>query len=213
MMTIEEARVYYPANDPAHDFDHVLRVLALALRLAERAGADAEIVQTAALLHDTARPEEQATGADHALQGAARARQVLAGRMPAEKVEAVAQAIAAHRYRNALVPQTLEAQVLYDADKLDSIGAVGVARAYAIAGVCGQPLWAEVEPGYRRRKQAQAHHNDLNAVHTPVHEFDFKLSQVAGTLFTPAAREIARERHAYMVQFFQRLAQEVHGQA
>lgn len=213
MITIDEARGYYPANDSAHDFDHVLRVLTLALRLAHAAGADAEIVQAAALLHDIARPEEQATGADHALQGAARAREILAGRMPAEKVEAVVQAIACHRYRNALVPQTLEAKVLYDADKLDSIGAVGVARAYAIAGVCGQPLWAEVAPGYRQRKQAQARHSDLNSDHTPVHEFDFKLSQVAGTLFTPAARAIARERHAYMVGFFQRLAQEVRGEA
>ncbi len=211
MITLEDARAYYPTDDPAHDFDHVLRVVALAERLALAEGADPEIVRTAALLHDIARAEERADGSDHAIQGAARARQILAGQPP-QKIEAVVQAIAAHRYRNSLTPESLEAQVLYDADKLDSIGAIGVARAYAIAGVCGQPLWAAVAPGYRQRKQAQPHHHDLHADHSPVHEFAFKLSQVAGTLFTPTARRLAQERHRFMVAYFRRLEQEVKGE-
>lgn len=212
MITVDQARSYYPADDPAHDFDHVLRVAALASRLAALEGADAEIVRTAALLHDIGRAEERATGRDHAVESARRARQILAGQ-PAERVEAVVQAIAVHRYRNTVTPVTLEAKVLYDADKLDSIGAIGVARAYAIAGVCGQRLWARVEPGYADRKRQQAEHHDLTAEHTPVHEFAFKLSRVASTLFTPGARRIAEERHAFMLEFFRRLEQEVSGQA
>ena len=162
MISIEQARGYYPADDPAHDFDHVLRVLATALRLAEAEGADPEIVRAAALLHDVGRAQERAGGGDHAAESARRAREILAGH-PAARVEAVAEAIASHRFRTGIVAASLEARVLYDADKLDSIGAIGVARAYAVAGVCGQRLWAEVAPEYAERKRAQSRHDDMNA--------------------------------------------------
>ncbi|MGC8838045.1 MAG: HD domain-containing protein, partial [Anaerolineae bacterium] len=98
VITVEEARALYTENDPAHGFDHVLRVLALAERIARAEGADLEIVRAAALLHDVGREEEARTGRCHAQVSAARAREVLHGHPP-ERVEAVAQAIAAHRFR------------------------------------------------------------------------------------------------------------------
>jgi uncharacterized protein len=202
MIEIEEARQYYSDTDAAHDFDHVLRVLALAERIGQAEGAALEIVRAAALLHDVARAEEERTGACHARVGAERARQILAGH-PADKVEAVAQAIASHRFRDEVVPQTLEAKVLYDADKLDAIGAIGVARAYALAGKRGQHLWAETPAGSLAESQSP--------YCTLVHEFTFKLSRLKETLFTATARQIAEERHRYMVEFFGRLEEEVHG--
>lgn len=202
MIGIEEARQYYTDSDAAHDFDHVLRVLALAERIGQADGAAMEIVRTATLLHDVARAEEERTGACHARVGAERARQILAGH-PADKVEAVAQAIASHRFRDEVVPQTLEAKVLYDADKLDAIGAIGIARAYALAGKRGQRLWA----GTPADSLAESQSTD----HTPVHEFIFKLSQLKEALFTDTARQIAKERHRYMVEFFTRLEEEVQG--
>jgi len=215
VLSIEQARGYYEAADPAHDFEHVLRVLRLAERLAIAEGADVTVVRAAALLHDIGRAEEIATGADHAAVAAQRARPILAaaGYSPAQ-VEAAAQAIAAHRFRQGMPPATLEARVLYDADKLDAIGAIGVARAYAIAGVCGQRLWADVAPDYLANKLAagpQAAH-DLTANHTPVHEMVFKLARLKDTLFTPTARALAEERHRFMLEFFARLAQEVEGE-
>lgn len=202
MIGTEEARQYYTDSDAAHDFDHVLRVLALAERIGQADGAAMEIVRTATLLHDVARAEEERTGACHARVGAERARQILAGH-PADKVEAVAQAIASHRFRDEVVPQTLEARVLYDADKLDAIGAIGIARAYALAGKRGQRLWA----GTPADSLAESQSTD----HTPVHEFIFKLSQLKEALFTDTARQIAKERHRYMVEFFTRLEEEVQG--
>lgn len=202
MIGIEEARQYYTDSDAAHDFDHVLRVLALAERIGQADEAAMEIVRTATLLHDVARAEEERTGACHARVGAERARQILAGH-PADKVEAVAQAIASHRFRDEVVPQTLEARVLYDADKLDAIGAIGIARAYALAGKRGQRLWA----GTPADSLAESQSPD----HTPVHEFIFKLSQLKEALFTDTARQIAKERHRYMVEFFTRLEEEVQG--
>ena len=202
MIRIEEARQYYNDTDAAHDFDHVLRVLALAERIGQAEGAAMEIVRAAALLHDVARAEEERAGACHARVGAERARQILAGH-PADKVKAVAQAIASHRFRDEVVPQTLEAKVLYDADKLDAIGAIGVARAYALAGKRGQHLWAETPAG----SLAESHSTD----YTPVHEFTFKLSRLKEGLFTATARQVAEERHRYMVEFFAHLEEEVHG--
>ena len=203
LINIEEARRYYTDSDAAHGFDHVLRVLALAERIGQAEGAAMEIVRAAALLHDVARAEEERTGACHARVGAERARQILAGH-PADEVEAVTQAIASHRFRsNEVVPQTLEAKVLYDADKLDAIGAIGIARACALAGKRGQRLWATPTTGSLAESQSTDY--------TPVHEFTFKLCRLKDALFTTTARQIAEERHRYLVEFFARLEEEVHG--
>ncbi len=139
MISIEEAKRYYSGDDAAHDFEHVLRVLRLAERIGRAEGADMEVLRAAVLLHDVARVAEDQGGPCHAEAGAQRARQILADH-PRVKVEAVAEAIAAHRFRGSHLPETLEAKVLYDADKLDAIGAIGVARAYAIAGRHGQRM-------------------------------------------------------------------------
>ena len=208
MISIEEARHYHGDNDAVHDFDHVLRVLALAERIGRVEGADMEVVRAAALLHDVARAQADAKGLDHAAVGAERAREILA-EQPAEKIEAVAHAIAAHRFRADSAPETLEAQVLFDADKLDAIGAVGIARAFAYGGAHGQRLWVPIGSVDAARWQEEGDDPDT---HTPVHEFVVKLSQLKGRLFTSTGRAIAEERHAYMVVFFERLDAEVQGQ-
>ena len=200
MITIEEARRHYQGAEVVHDWGHVLRVLALAERMAQMEGADVEIVRTAALLHDIARDDSHE---DHAQAGAERARLLLAGH-PLEKVEAVAHAIAAHRFRSGPAPQTLEAKIIHDADKLDAIGAVGVARAFAYGGLNGQRLWAEVPPGYVESDATRYEH-------TPIHEYKIKLAKIRGRLLTDSGRRLAEERHALMVAFFERLEQEVRG--
>jgi uncharacterized protein len=202
MITTDEVRSLYMGADAVHDFDHVLRVLALAERLAELEGADLEIVRAAALLHDVARGS--GPDADHALAGADIARQVLAAQ-PRDKVEAVARAIAAHRFRTGPAPQSIEAQVLHDADKLDAIGAIGVARAFAFGGQHGQRLWSEVPVGY-------AESEDSRHQHTPVHEYHLKLVRIKDRLLTGSARRLAEKRHAFMVAFYERLELEVRGQ-
>lgn len=208
MITIAEARRYYEGADAVHDFDHVLRVLALAERIGRAEGADVEIVRAAALLHDAGREQADADGIDHAALAADRAREILDGQ-PSAKVEAVAHAIAAHRFRTRPEPATLEAQVLFDADKVDAMGAVGVARAFAYGGAHGQRLWAPIESvdvaGWL--EEGDDPHN-----HTPVHEFVVKLSRLKERLFTPTGRSIAEERHAAMVAFFQRFDAEVRGE-
>lgn len=210
MITVEQAQRLYQDNDSAHGFDHVLRVRRLALRIAESEGADLEVVSAAALLHDAGRAEQDRTGACHAQLGAQIARQALAGQ-PTERVKAVSEAIAQHRFRTANAPTSLEARVLYDADKLDALGASGVARAYALAGARHQRLWAVVDPAYAERAP-EAGHGDLVAEeHTPVHEYLFKLVKLQDRMTTETGRSMAEERHRFMAAFFARLEQEVGG--
>jgi len=210
MISIEEARQYYQGSDAAHDFEHVLRVLRLVERIGQAEGADMTVLRAAALLHDVARAAEQAGGPCHAQAGAARAREILQGQDPV-RVEAVAEAIASHRFRSSGTPASLEARILFDADKLDAIGAIGIARAYALAGAMGQRLWSEVPPGYAERAPGEGRADWLTEEHTPVHEFAFKLVRLRDALYTPTARQIAEGRHAFMDTFFRRLAQEVEG--
>jgi uncharacterized protein len=207
VITIDEAHLLYGGADSVHDFDHVLRVLLLAERIGAAEGADPDIVRAAALLHDVGREIAEAQGRDHAAFAAERAYELLAGQ-PTARVEAVAHAIAAHRFRTKPDPATLEAQVLFDADKLDAIGAVGVARAFAYGGAHGQRLWAPLDSVDVAR---WAERGDDPHDHTPVHEFLVKLSRLKDRLYTLAGRAIAEDRHAFMVAFFDQFDAEVQG--
>jgi uncharacterized protein len=207
MITIEQARRLYNELDPVHDFDHILRVLTLAERIGVAEGADMDVLRAAALLHDVGRDEARRLGQDHAIYAAARAREILSDNAPV-KVEAVSEAILAHRFRSGPPPKSLEGRVLFDADKLDAIGAIGVARAFAYSGRAGKRLWAPVADDYIERWQK----GEVDAdEHTAVHEFVVKLAQLKERLFTTTGKRIAEGRHAAMVSFFQRLDDEVAG--
>lgn len=226
-LPMEEARQLYMDGDAAHDFDHVWRVTQLATKLAQDEGADVTVVQLAALLHDVPVEvdHEQSIANDgrdgggaaavasaekvrqaHHLAAAAFARTFLENRgLAAARVDNVVHAIEAHRFRDqSITPATIEAQCLYDADKLDSIGAIGIARAYAYAGTHGSRLWTnavDTVPPFTEKP--------TGADYTPVHEFVYKLQRLLATLHTPTARRIGAERHAFMENFFERLDAEM----
>jgi len=201
LIGVEQAHALYSTGDAAHDFDHVLRVTALAVHIAQAESANVEIVRTAALLHDIGLDNGRV---GHEEVAAERARGILAGQPP-EKVEAVAQAIRSDRFRAGPPPQTLEAKCLFDSDKLDAIGAIGVVRVFAYGGAAGQRLWAEVPEGYDEHAAGDEH--------TPVHEFAVKLAKIQDRLTTETGRRIGRERHDFMAAFFARLETEVKGEA
>jgi len=208
VISIDEAHTYYHNAESAHDFDHVLRVYTLAERIAQAEGANLDIVRAAALLHDISRADEDNHNAgDHAQLAAERAKKILLDRGIGEnQADAVAHAIAAHRFRGATSPQTLEAQVLFDADKLDSIGAIGVARAYAVSGALNQKLWSKVSP------DTMATRDQHNSDHSAYAEFVVKLSRVRERIHTNTAKQIAEERHTFMQDFFERLGKEIRGE-
>lgn len=211
MPTIEKARAYYAAADPVHDFDHILRVLALAERIGLAEGADMEVLRAAVLLHDIsgAKPGDDHGRATHHHASADLAREALRGEgWPEDRLEAVLHCIRAHRFRGDETPQSLEAKILFDCDKLDVLGAIGVARAMAYAALAGQPLTGEPSERFKTTGEKEA-----DEPHTPYHEFLFKLSRIKDRLHTLSARAIAEERHRYLAGYFDRLAREVKGEA
>ena len=120
----------------SHGFDHTERVFRLATIIAEKEGADLEIVQTAALLHDIARKKEAGGEVEcHAAQGAKDAEKILQETgFDKSKIPLVVDCIAVHRFRKGIVPKTIEGKVLQDADRLDVLGAIGVARVFSFGG-------------------------------------------------------------------------------
>lgn len=211
MPTIEQARAWYSHADPVHDFEHVLRVYRMAERLGQAEGADLEILRAAALLHDaqgSAPGGEQAERANHHHSSAEFAGSVLkAEGWPEERIAAVQHCIRAHRFRDrSEPPQTLEAKILFDADKLDVLGAIGAARTIAYAVLDGKPVYSEPS-----RTFLETGVEEPGELHSSYHEYLFKLRKVKDRMYTPSARKLAAERHQFLADYYTHLIQEVHG--
>jgi uncharacterized protein len=217
LLTIVEAELACSA----HDLEHVKRVCRLCKKLASSLpGLDMEVLETAALLHDIARVKEDRdpSGAiDHAKLGAEMAASILAGiGFSGTKTEAVLHCIRSHRYRSDNPPQSPEAKVLFDADKLDVLGAVGIARSYMLAGEYQEKLYAAValEDYIRENLTGGVPNGRVKDVskHAANLEYELKFKTLPARLHTPEARALAEERLEYMSLFFQRLQREIHGE-
>lgn len=210
MPTIDQARGWYTDADPVHDFGHILRVYHMAERLAAVEGGDLDIIHAAALLHDAdgSSPGTE-TRASHHHRSAEFAAQILAQEeWPQEKILAVQHCIRAHRFRSdGEAPQTIEAKIIYDADKLDVLGAVGAARTLVYAALNQQPFYAAPSSAF-----CESGAKETGEPHSAYHEYLFKLSKIKSRLFTPAARHLAEERDAYLQGFFEQLAKEFSGE-
>ncbi len=209
MPTFEQAEAWYAGADPVHDWSHVRRVTVLAERIATAENADAEIVRAAALLHDVPAPPTPGARARHHLWAADFAADVLrAEGWPAERIAAVQHCIRAHRFRGDEAPATPEARALFDADKLDAIGAIGALRAGGYAARHDNPLAGPVSEHFRATGQL----SDAEA-HTPQHEFIVKLSRIPARLTTATGRALAEQRSAFLAAFFAQLERELAGSA
>lgn len=211
MPTIEQAREWYTDTDPVHDFGHIQRVYWMAERIGAAEGADMEIIRAAALLHDA---EDSAPGGDgsgranHHNASARFAERILANEgWQTEKIDRVQHCIRAHRFRGKEeAPSTLEAKVIFDSDKLDVLGAVGVARTIAYAVLDHKPFYSEPSAQF-----IQTGKEVPGEQHSSYHEYLFKLSKVKDRLFTDTGRKIAVERNAFLVDYYERLADEMKG--
>ena len=210
-ITVEEAKAWYQEADEVHNFEHVLRVRAMAERIGKAEGADLEIIEAAAYLHDSrgASPAQQGQERkEHHLTSAEFAGKVLAQRgWRPVRIEAVQHCIRAHRYRHdGERPETLEAKCLFDADKLDVLGAVGAARTIAYAVLAGQPVLSQPS-----QKFLQTGEKEPGEAHSSYHEYLFKLRKVKDQLYTSTGKAIAQERDAFLAEFYSRLLDEYRG--
>ncbi|WP_407929234.1 HD domain-containing protein [Clostridium hydrogenum] len=201
----------------AHNLDHVFRVYNLCLLLAKyEKDVDLEVLIPASLLHDIARVEESEdkTGKiDHAVLGSVVAENILRKlEYEEEQIKAIKHCIITHRFRTGNEPKTIEAKILFDADKLDVIGASGIARTFMLAGQFGQRL--TVNDSLDEYIQANTVQNgrlkDVSK-HTPFIEYEVKFKKVPNKLYTEKAKEIGRERLEFMDQYFNRLKAEIKG--
>ena len=166
---------------PSHDAGHVERVRRIALFLAKSEGADISVIEKAAELHDIAREKE-----NHAAEGAKLAREILSSQgHDAEFVEKVARCIETHSFSGSKKPESLEAWILSDADKLDAMGAIGVARAFLYSREAGR------------------------GIEETIKHFEDKLLKLYGLLHTETARKIGLRRHKFLEEFYTQIKKEM----
>lgn len=191
-----------------HDFDHIRRVRALALRIARTEGADPLITELAALLHDVADPKLNATpeAGVAALSGFLSG----CGLDPARsaRVEAVIERVSFGRELDgAAGPKSPELMAVQDADRIDALGAIGIARAFAYGGSKGQPMHDPDLPP-RREIDQKAYRSGKS---TSVNHFHEKLFTLKDRLNTATGRALAEERHRFMEAFLERFMAEWEG--
>jgi uncharacterized protein len=186
---IETMRHYIKGvfNQPgSHGLDHVLRVVYLCEVIGKAEKADMGILFPAALFHDIARPIETEKGMPHEEVGARMADRYLRSiHYDEERIPKITHAIRTHRYRSIGKPETLEARILSDADKLDAMGAVGIARTFIRAG---------------------EHQGEIRDA---IDHIRNKLLNLNGLMYTETAKQLAGERHQYLCGFLETLTEEI----
>lgn len=205
----------------AHSLDHTTRVYNFALTLAEGENVDMEVLKAAILLHDIARVKEDTDSsgnASHALLGAEMAEPILRElEFSEEKIKHIIDCIRAHSFKRGNAPKTIEAKILFDADKIDSLGCIGIAREFAIGGQYGQKIYSEVPlEEYIRDNlvggELDGRIKDVSK-HAPNLEFETECKFVPDRLYTEKAKEFAKQRLDFMSQFFERFKKELKGEA
>lgn len=189
--------------DAAHDASHVGRVAVNAEKFAQLEGADLTIVMPAVWLHDCVSVSKSSELRKKASQLSAQKAQELLVEWgyPQDNIEAIKHAIAAHSYSANITPTTLEAKIVQDADRMDSIGAIGVARMMMTGGKMDCTLYNESDPFCQARKPEDRKWT--------VDHFYAKLLKLNSGFHTQSARDEAQRRHDYMMDFLKQLKTEI----
>jgi len=190
-------------DDGAHDLNHLQRVWQLArCLLASHPEADPMVVQAACYLHDLVNlPKNHPERAQASRMAAAQAREQLArAGFPADRLDAVAHAIEAHSFSAGIAPTTIEARIVQDADRLDALGAVGLARLFYTAGRMGSAFAHPADP-LARARPLDDHAYALDHI-------EVKLAALPPAMHTAAARALAESRLAWLRAFRDTFVQE-----
>jgi uncharacterized protein len=207
-LAILQARVkdLFEAARGSHAWDHTLRVFRLCEKIGRAEKADMDVVRVAALLHDIGRSRQDDSSGRvcHARKGAEMAVEMIRDLpLTDARKQNILHCIRSHRFRGDHPPETKEAAVLFDADKIDAIGAVGVARAFLFAGEVGARLHnPDIRPQDGR---------PYSADDTGYREYRLKLCKIKGCMRTDTGRVLAGERHRFMEEFFTRFLNEYEG--
>lgn len=194
----------YEGRDPAHDLQHILRVYKNAELIGKREGADMEVLLAAVLLHDiVVYPKGSAKSSKSADDSADMAEKILKGyRVSKEKIDRISYCIRTHSYSRRLVPATLEGKILQDADRLDALGAIGIARTFSVGGSEDRMFYNPDDPFWKTGREPDDWQWTLD-------HFQAKLLKLKDSMHTKAAQEMAEERTRFMEQFIEQLKKEL----
>ena len=202
--TLLENHMLSCMQDAAHDKDHVYRVLYTAMEIAENENVNKDVLIAACLLHDIARKDQLENPAIcHAELGAEKAEAfLLANGFAPDFAAHVHDCIYTHRFRKASPPATMEARILFDADKLDVAGAIGIARTLLYRADAKEPLYTLTEDG-------SVSDGTGNAPPSFFHEYQFKLKNIYDRFYTEKARQMAGARRQAAEDFCHSLYEEM----
>ncbi len=192
------------STDAAHDINHIMRVVESARQFATAENAILEGVMPAAWLHDCITLPKNAPNRHEASGLAAKEAVRFLGEIeyPAEYLDAIAHAVESHSFSAGITPRTLEAQIVQDADRIDALGAIGVARCLMVGGALNTSLYSTDDPFCDEREPDDQQFS--------VDHFYRKLFKIVETMNTPAAREEAMNRADFMQLFLHQLDHEIH---
>jgi uncharacterized protein len=190
-------------TDSAHDMAHIERVVKNAELLLTTEKADKEIVTAAAWLHDCVTlPKNHPDRKEASLLAARKAVRFLEKQQfPAEKIPAVKHAIEAHSYSAGIPAETAEARIIQDADRLDALGAIGIARCFLVGGSLNRSLYNPSDPFCMEREPD-------DSVWTIDHFYE-KLLKLPATMNTPTAKKEAQRRVEFMKSYLDHLRDEI----
>lgn len=197
----------FSAAKGSHDWEHTLRVFRLCRRIGEAERADMDVLLIAACLHDIGRCYQDASNGIicHAEKGAELAAPLIQPlSLSEERKQNILHCIRTHRFRGNGTPRTIEARVLFDADKLDAIGAVGIGRAFLFAGEVG----ARLHNSHGNVEDTKPYSRE----DTGYREYCLKLSKIKDRILTDEGKRLAADRDAYMTSFFDRFLSEHAGE-
>lgn len=200
-----KARDLYPSSDPSHDFLHIRRVVTAAIKFAREEGADLNVVLPAAYFHDFVNvPKNDPRRAQAStLSGIAAVEYLQSVNYPAQYFDGIKHGITAHSFSANIPCETIEAKVVQDADRLDGLGAIGIARCFSTSTIMGRPYYSEDD----MLAESRAPDDKLFAID----HFFVKLFKTAETLQTKSARAEGARRVAFMKDYLQQLKSEVAG--
>jgi uncharacterized protein len=201
--TAQTARALLIGKDPAHDWSHSQRVLRVALDIADTEPCHVQVLAAASLLHDVVQHGKDTASSIPASRASALLAVdiLLDAGAPPTLVPAVAEAIASHSFSLGVAPPSIEAAVLQDADRLDALGAVGLARTWTMTGVMGRSFAHHAEPLARSRP--------LDDRRFALDHFVGRLLSLHLTLNTARGRELARTRTPIIEAYFGQLLEDL----
>jgi uncharacterized protein len=200
---LETARPLFKGADSAHDIGHAMRVLRLAELLGEAEGADLDILRPAALLHDIGCAPKH-LGKEHESEGRTLkiARSLLLDNgYPKATTEAILGIIKVHGYSRGIIPRTLEGKLLQDADRLDAMGAIGIARCFLVGGSTNRPMYDLEDPWAKCR--------GLDDKAFGLDHFFRKLVRLKEGMHSRTAKKMAEERHRFLEAYLVQLRREL----